>query len=134
MAARDRAYRVLAETRKEPAFQPPPISGSQRARGEWIGLLDHDDLLEPDALFEIVKYLQDHPEADLIYSDEDKLTEEGFDAPIFKPDWSPDFFLSYNYLCHFTTVRRELVRGGRADSARSLMARRTTIFFSASSS
>ena len=47
---------------------------------------------------------------------------------IFKPDWSPDFFLSYNYLCHFTMIRRELVER-RAASARSLMAHRITIFF-----
>ncbi|MEO7723619.1 MAG: glycosyltransferase family 2 protein [Chthoniobacterales bacterium] len=89
-------------------------SGLERARGEWIGLLDHDDVLEPDALFEVVKYLQSNPETDLIFSDEDKITEEGLAAPQFKPDWSPDFLLSYNYLCHFTTVRREIVeRAGR---------------------
>ena len=84
--------------------------GIEKARGEWIGLLDHDDILEPDALFQTAKLLQQHPTADLIYSDEDKLTEIGFDAPIFKPDWSPDFFLSFNYVCHFTTIRRALVQ------------------------
>ncbi|MGI9086588.1 MAG: glycosyltransferase family 2 protein [Chthoniobacterales bacterium] len=83
--------------------------GVSVAQGEWIGLLDHDDLLEPDALYRTAKLLQTNPEADLIYSDEDKLTDGGFDAPLFKPDWSPDFFLSYNYLCHFTTLRRRLV-------------------------
>ena len=80
------------------------------AQGEWVGFLDHDDILEPDALFQNVKWLQDHRDADLIYSDEDKLTEQGFDTPIFKPDWSPDYFLSCNYICHFTLIRRELVR------------------------
>ncbi|CAN5650603.1 hypothetical protein BH18VER1_BH18VER1_11900 [soil metagenome] len=79
------------------------------ATGEWIGLLDHDDVLEPDALYQTAKLLQTHPDADLIHSDEDKLTEEGFDAPLFKPDWSRDFFLSYNYICHFTTLRRAVV-------------------------
>jgi GT2 family glycosyltransferase len=89
-------------------------SGLERAGGEWIGLLDHDDVLEPDALFEVVKYLQTNPETDLIFSDEDKITEEGLAAPQFKPDWSPDFLLSYNYLCHFTTIRRAIVeRAGR---------------------
>jgi len=83
--------------------------GLELASGDRIGLLDHDDLLEPDALFQNAKLLQVHPDADLIYSDEDKLTEHGFDAPFFKPDWSPDFFLSYNYICHFTTWRRALV-------------------------
>ncbi|MDQ6655601.1 MAG: glycosyltransferase [Verrucomicrobiota bacterium] len=84
-------------------------TGLAMAAGEWIGLLDHDDFLEPDALFRVAQLLQAHPDADVIYSDEDKLTEEGFDAPLFKPDWSPDFFLSYNYICHFATLRRTLV-------------------------
>src|SRR6266576_362475 len=83
--------------------------GLAEAHGEWIGLLDHDDLLELDALFQTAKLLQTHSDLDLIYSDEDKLTEEGFAAPMLKPDWSPDFFLACNYLCHFITVRRELV-------------------------
>jgi len=79
------------------------------AQGEWIGLLDHDDLLEPDALFQTAKLLQTLSDVDLIYSDEDKLTDEGFAAPMLKPDWSPDFFMACNYLCHFITVRREVV-------------------------
>ena len=79
------------------------------AKGEFIGFLDHDDVLEPDALFQHVKWLQDHRDADLIYSDEDKLTEEGLDAPIFKPDWSPDYFLSCNYICHFTLIRADVL-------------------------
>ena len=84
--------------------------GLEHLRGDWIGFLDHDDLLEPDALFQTAKLLQRFPDADVIYSDEDKLTEAGFERPLFKPDWSPDFFLSGNYLCHFITVRTELVR------------------------
>ena len=83
--------------------------GLALARGEWIVFLDHDDILEPDALFQVVKLLQTHPDADLIYSDEDKLGENGFEAPLFKPGWSPDFFLSYNYMGHLTAVRREMV-------------------------
>ena len=59
--------------------------------------------------FRVRNCFSKHPEADLIYSDEDKLTENGFDAPLFKPDWSPDFFLSLNYIGHFTTLRRALV-------------------------
>ncbi len=89
-------------------------SGLEVAQGEWVGLFDHDDLLEPDALFEVVRHLQTNPQTDLIFSDEDKITEEGLAAPQFKPDWSPDFLLSYNYLCHFTTIRREMVeKAGR---------------------
>lgn len=84
--------------------------GLAQARGEWTGLLDHDDLLEPNALFQVAKLLQTNDDVDLIYSDEDKLTEEGLASPMLKPDWSPDFFLSYNYVCHFTIFRRALAQ------------------------
>jgi len=84
--------------------------GFNLTEGQWVTFLDHDDLLEPDALFQNVKLLQENPELDLIYSDEDKLTDQGFDSPILKPDWSPDFFLSCNYLCHMIFLRRDLVR------------------------
>ncbi len=83
--------------------------GLKVAIGEFIGILDHDDTLEPDALFQTVKLLQTHRDADLIYSDEDKIIDAGLDAPFLKPDWSPDLFLSYNYICHFTVFRRALL-------------------------
>ena len=108
LVARDSRI-VSTRSEKRGGISAASNLGLTLADGEWIGLLDHDDLLEPDALFQFVKWLQDNPETDLIYSDEDKLTEEGFDSPSFKPDWSPDFFLSYNYLCHFVMVRRGLV-------------------------
>ena len=80
------------------------------ARGEFVGLLDHDDLLEPDALLAAVQALAKNPGADLVYSDEDKIDETGlFQKPFFKPDWSPDALLSNNYLCHFTVIRRALL-------------------------
>jgi GT2 family glycosyltransferase len=109
IARRDPRFRVF-HLEKNSGISVASNHALAAARGEWIGLLDHDDTLEPDALYQTAKLLQQHPEADLIYSDEDKLTETGFDAPMFKPDWSPDFFLSYNYLCHFTTIRLSLVR------------------------
>ncbi len=108
LGARDPRIR-LARLEKSGGISAASNKGLSLAKGEWIGLLDHDDLLEPDALFQTAKLLQTQPDADLIYSDEDKLTEQGLEAPIFKPDWSPDFFLSYNYVCHFTTLRRTLV-------------------------
>ena len=107
--ARDSRLRVV-RLRKNSGISVASNAGLEAAKGDWIGLLDHDDLLEPDALFQTAKLLQEHPEADLIYSDEDKLTEAGFEAPFFKPEWSPDFFLSYNYIQHFTTIRHSLVR------------------------
>ena len=96
---------VLRRLERRGGISAASNRGLEIAEGEWIGFLDHDDLLEPDALFQHVKWLQTHRDADLIYSDEDKLTDDGLDAPIFKPDWSPDYFFSCNYICHFTLVR-----------------------------
>jgi GT2 family glycosyltransferase len=108
LAARDKRI-VLTKSEKRGGISAASNRGLEVAAGEWIGFLDHDDLLEPDALFQHVKWLQDHRDADLIYSDEDKLTEDGLDSPIFKPNWSPDYFLSCNYICHFTIVRAEVL-------------------------
>lgn len=82
----------------------------EMAAGSFVGLLDHDDWLEPEALFEFARLIQETPEADLIYSDEDKIDGGGrFHQPFFKPDWSPDALLSSNYVCHFTMLRRSLL-------------------------
>jgi len=80
------------------------------AGGEFVGLLDHDDELAPDALFEVARLLQEHPGADLVYSDEDKIDEAGNRLqPHFKPGWSPDLAISANYLNHFSVYRRTIV-------------------------
>ena len=82
------------------------------AKGEFVGLLDHDDLLAPNALYEIVKILQDHPQADALYTDEDKVTtelDEHF-QPHLKPDFNLDLLRSNNYICHFLVVRRSVVQ------------------------
>ncbi|MCP5107889.1 MAG: glycosyltransferase [bacterium] len=91
------------------------MSGSSNAAltlaaGEFVALLDHDDQLSPDSLFEVVKLLNTHPDAGLIYSDEDKLTMSGHRIrPVKKPGWDPDLFLTYNYFCHLVVCRRELI-------------------------
>lgn len=80
------------------------------ATGEFIGLLDNDDTLAEFALYEVVKLLNEHPEADLIYSDEDKLSEDNKRSqPFFKTDWAPDILLATNYICHFGVYRKTII-------------------------
>ena len=74
-----------------------------------MGLLDHDDELTPDALYEVAATLQE-VQADLIYSDEDRLDSKGRRRdPAFKPAWSPDLLLSCMYLAHFCVYRKSIV-------------------------
>ncbi|MCJ7688452.1 MAG: glycosyltransferase, partial [Clostridiaceae bacterium] len=79
------------------------------ATGEYIALMDHDDEITKDALFEVVKAInKENP--DLIYSDEDKIDKNGNKKnPFFKPDWSPDLLRSQNYICHFAVIRKKLM-------------------------
>ncbi len=80
------------------------------ATGDYVGLLDHDDELSIDALYENVKVINEHPEVGLIYSDEDKLEMQGNRVdPFFKPDFSPELIRSQNYICHFTVIRKKIV-------------------------
>ncbi|MEK4239849.1 glycosyltransferase family 2 protein [Paenibacillus sp. FSL H7-0714] len=85
-------------------------SALQLAKGEFIALLDHDDELTADALYENVSLLNINPDADVIYSDEDKISTDGERfSPYFKPDWSPDLLMSQMYICHLTLYRKILV-------------------------
>ena len=81
------------------------------ASGEFIVLLDHDDLLESHALAEIAAVIAEHDDVDVIYTDEDKLDE--LDRPMqphLKPDWDPDLLLAYPYLGHITAIRHDVLR------------------------
>jgi GT2 family glycosyltransferase len=109
MAAVDRRIKFTSLSTNE------GISGASNhafgmATGEFVGLVDHDDILAPDALFEVVARLNADRTIDLIYSDHDIRDAQGVrQSPLFKPDWSPDLLLSMNYLTHFCVYRRELI-------------------------
>jgi len=87
--------------------------------GEYVAFLDHDDELAAFALSEVVRAINDNPDTELFYSDEDKIDEQGrrYDV-LFKPDWSPDLFRSCNYICHFAVMKRSLAEslGGLDES------------------
>jgi len=85
-------------------------SAIAEATGEYVVFMDHDDTIVPHALFHVVLALHEHPDATLLYSDEDKLNEanEVF-MPYFKSDFDPLLLLGQNYVCHLTTVRRDLL-------------------------
>ena len=79
------------------------------ATGKFVGLLDHDDQLTPDALYEVASTLQE-TDADLLYSDEDRIDADGQRAEArLKPAWSPDLLLSCMYLAHFCVYRKSVV-------------------------
>jgi GT2 family glycosyltransferase len=79
------------------------------AKGEFIALLDHDDLLTVDALLEMVDLINTRPSVDVIYSDQDKVDENiKFSSPFYKPDWSPEFLLGVMYVGHLLVVRRDI--------------------------
>lgn len=80
------------------------------ATGDFIAFLDHDDILAPFALFEIVNAIQDNPDVKCLYSDEDKISGDGKKRynPFFKPDFAPDTLRSYNYICHFFVCRKDI--------------------------
>lgn len=91
------------------------ISGNSNAalthaRGEWIALCDHDDLYTPDALYWVMDAVE-REQPDFLYSDEDKVTEDGrvYFAAHFKPDYCPDNLRSGNYICHLMVMRRSLM-------------------------
>lgn len=84
--------------------------GLSMSRGAYVGFIDHDDMLPPNALYHVAQEVTTHPEAAVFYSDEDKITESGERfAHYFKPDYNPDLMLSHNLVCHFSIYRRDLL-------------------------
>jgi len=86
-------------------------SALQLATGDFVALLDHDDELSPHALYMLAEEICAHPDAELIYSDEDKIDAYGGRRdPYFKPDWNPDLLSSQNYVNHLSCYRASLIR------------------------
>ncbi len=76
------------------------------ATGDFVGFMDNDDELAPQALYEVVKALNTDPTIDFLYTDEDKITKNGrrFNA-FYKSDWNPELILNHNYITHFVVVK-----------------------------
>lgn len=85
--------------------------GFDVAKGEYVSLLDHDDILHPSAIFEVVKALNVNRNLDFIYTDEDKINEKNQHVePFIKPGWNQEFLYSVNYITHFATIKRSIIR------------------------
>lgn len=116
----------VAETLEEMSRLDPRIKWMQResnghisaasnsalalATGEFVALMDHDDLLPEQALYEVAVELNAHPDADLIYSDEDRIDDDGRrHSPYFKTDWNPELFFGHNMISHLGVYRRSIL-------------------------
>ncbi len=84
-------------------------AGIEAAKGDFISFLDHDDIIEKDTLFEYTRVVNEKPDTDLLYCDEDKLSKGKYCDPYFKPDFNIDLLRGINYVCHFLTVRKSIV-------------------------
>ncbi len=100
-------YRFLEENK---GISENTNQALEMADGDFIAFLDHDDVLAPFALYEIVKAINENPNVEFLYSDEDKITEksERF-SPYFKPDFSPEAIECNNYITHFVAIKKSLV-------------------------
>lgn len=86
-------------------------SAAEIATGEFFAFLDNDDEIREHALYMMTRELERYRDADLIFSDEDKITPEGVrHDPYFKSDWNPELLLCHNCICHFTVVRAAIYK------------------------
>ena len=109
-AMRDKRIRVI-RLEKNLGIAQNTNAGIEASTGEFIAFLDHDDFLEPDALFCYVDVLNKDKTIDVFYSDEDKTDEYAahYFYPHFKSDFNIDLLHANNYMCHFLAVRKSLV-------------------------
>lgn len=110
-AAKDKRIKYLFRS-KNGHISEASNSAATIATGEYICLLDHDDVLWPNALFEMVSIINDDTDVDFIYSDEDKIDGSGsiHSFPFLKPGLSPEFLESCNYITHFSCIRRTIMK------------------------
>jgi GT2 family glycosyltransferase len=108
-AARDPRVRYIVRDERG-GIAANTNSALQLAQGDYVVFLDHDDLLQRDALAHLATAVNAGTAGDIVYSDHDCLGPDGHRRnPFFKPDWSPDLFLAQMYLGHFVAIRRELL-------------------------
>jgi GT2 family glycosyltransferase len=115
-ASDDRIKLVFRETNGH--ISAATNSALEEATGEWVAFLDHDDIIAPHALAYMVLAITEHPSVQMLYSDEDKIDENGKRSdPYFKTDWNSDLFYSHNLVTHLALYRRELIQqtGGLRD-------------------
>lgn len=110
-AARKKDPRIKVTFREENGhISAASNSALELCEGEWVALLDHDDMLAEHALYCVADAINRHPESQLIYSDEDKISEQGYRfEPYFKCDWNRDLFYSHNMISHLGVYQRKLL-------------------------
>ena len=109
MAIRDQRIK-LALREQNGHISAASNSALALAQGEWVVLMDHDDVLPIYALYYVAQTINQHPDAQMIYSDEDKIDEQGTRIdPYFKCDWNLDLFYSHNMFCHLGVYRKTLI-------------------------
>ena len=110
LAAEEPRIRVV-ENEKTLQISENTNAAMGQATGDFFVFMDHDDMLTEHALFECAAVINKTPEADVIYSDEDKMSMDGhkFFQPHFKPDFNLDLLCTVNYICHLFVAKRELV-------------------------
>ena len=104
-------YEILKENK---SIAENSNAAMEMATGDFVGLLDHDDTLEPNALYEVARKICEDDRVDVVYTDEDKINSKGTKhlTPNMKPDFNLDLLRSNNYICHLFVVRRILMEKG----------------------